>query len=143
MFTYHSYLPTTSLSLSSEGLTGPFLSEVTIFERGMTAASECSSDAVPLVEPIKISLSPILDCYRFNRLDCWCFFRANRLYSHVDVLCIRAWLNAQRCTHSTLECLNCMPLAGRLFPLPLGGARAGEIGTAQVPAASCLGSMPG
>jgi hypothetical protein len=50
-------------------MVGPFLLEMTVLERGATIASERSSAAVPLVEPIEITLSSIPDCDRFHRLD--------------------------------------------------------------------------
>jgi hypothetical protein len=35
------------------------------------------------------------------------FFRANKLYLHVAIVCGHAWHKAHRCVHSTLEWPNC------------------------------------
>jgi hypothetical protein len=69
-----------------------------LFRTDVDHFSRKLASSFPLVGPILISGSTILDQYRFTIWTAFAFFRANRLSSHVAVICVLAW-------HNTLPCV--------------------------------------
>jgi hypothetical protein len=106
-------------------MVGFFLSEMTILELRPTTALKRPSAAVAVVELVLISLSLILDWYRFNglnrsgilpepltsyiRTSLWC---ASVLGTRRNVACTPHWNDRIASTTCT------EPPAGTLFPLP-------------------------
>jgi hypothetical protein len=90
LFRLPSVPPLVSLRLGRTSLlplVGLFLSELSILELGPTTALEQPSAVVAMVELVVISLSPILDWYRFNDQYHSCVFPCQQVLfaSHCGV----------------------------------------------------------